>query len=132
MLVFEFKAYGKKEQYHKSDEAIRTGQFIRNKCLRYWMDNRGVGRKELYKYCTQLRAEFGFVKGLYSHACQAAVENAQRAIGFSTTVKTKSRVKRAIRSSRKTVARSSTRLVAGNFHHAGNALTLLIRKVSGC
>jgi len=80
MLVFEFKAYGKKQQYHKSDEAIRTGQFIRNKCLRYWMDNRGVGRKELYKYCTQLRAEFGFVKDLYSHACQAAVENAQRAI----------------------------------------------------
>ncbi|MCC3531615.1 MAG: transposase [Microcoleus sp. PH2017_22_RUC_O_B] len=80
MLVFEFKAYGKKEQYTAIDEAIRTGQFIRNKCLRYWMKNRGVGKKELYKYCTQLRAEFNFVKDLYSHACQAAVENVERAI----------------------------------------------------
>ena len=80
MLVFEFKAYGKKQQYSAIEEAIRTGQFIRNKCLRYWMDNRGVGKKELYKYCTQLRAELGFVKDLYSHACQAAVENVERAI----------------------------------------------------
>lgn len=80
MLVFEFKAYGKKAQYAAIDEAIRTGQFIRNKCLRYWADNRGVGKKELYKYCTQLRSEFGFVKDLYSHACQAAVENVERAI----------------------------------------------------
>lgn len=81
MLTFEFKAYGKKAQYAAIYEAIRTGQFIRNKCLRYWMDNRGVGKKELYKYCTQLRSEFGFVKDLYSHACQAAVENVERAIG---------------------------------------------------
>ena len=44
------------------------------------MGNRGVGRKEQYNYCTQLRGEFGLVKDLYSPACQAAVENAQRAI----------------------------------------------------
>ncbi|NJM61263.1 MAG: transposase [Oscillatoriales cyanobacterium RU_3_3] len=80
MLVFEFKAYGKKEQYHKIEEAIRTGQFVRNKCLRYWMDNRGVGKKELYRHCTQLRAQFHFAAELNSHACQAAVENAERAI----------------------------------------------------
>ncbi|BAZ26639.1 IS891/IS1136/IS1341 transposase [Kalymmatonema gypsitolerans NIES-4073] len=44
------------------------------------MDNRGVGKKELYQYNTQLRAEFEFVKDLNSHACQASVENVERAI----------------------------------------------------
>jgi putative transposase len=44
------------------------------------MDNRGVGKKQLYQYNTQLRAEFEFVKSLNSHACQASVENVERAI----------------------------------------------------
>jgi putative transposase len=44
------------------------------------MDNRGFGKKELYQYNTQLRAEFDFVKDLNSHACQASVENVERAI----------------------------------------------------
>ncbi|NEQ15606.1 MAG: transposase, partial [Moorea sp. SIO3E2] len=62
------------------NEAIRTARFIRNKVLRYWMDNRGVGKKELYRYNTQLRDDFKFVKDLNSHACQASVENVERAI----------------------------------------------------
>ncbi|WP_353814701.1 MULTISPECIES: hypothetical protein [unclassified Moorena] len=41
MKVLEFKVKGKKAQYAAIDEAIRTGQFVRNKCLRYWMDNKG-------------------------------------------------------------------------------------------
>jgi len=44
MLVFEFKAYGKQNQFNAVDEAIRTPQFIRNSCLRYWMDNKKVDR----------------------------------------------------------------------------------------
>ena len=48
--------------------------------LRYWIDNRGIGKKELYKYNTQLRAEYEFVRDLSSHACQASVENVERAI----------------------------------------------------
>jgi putative transposase len=44
------------------------------------MDNRGVGKKELYQYNTALRAEYAFVKDLNSHACQASVENVERAI----------------------------------------------------
>ena len=47
MLVFEFKAYGKQNQFNAVDEAIRTAKFIRNSCLRYWMDNNQVGRYDL-------------------------------------------------------------------------------------
>jgi Transposase and inactivated derivatives len=80
MIVLEFKAKGKTTQYTAIDEAIRTAQFVRNKCIRYWMDNRGVGQKELYRYNTALRAEFPFVKTLNSHACQASVERAYSSI----------------------------------------------------
>jgi len=80
MIVLEFKAKGKTTQYAAIDEAIRTAQFVRNKVIRYWMDNRGVGQKELYRYNTALRAEFPFVKALNSHACQVAVERAYSAI----------------------------------------------------
>jgi len=80
MIVLEFKAKGKTTQDAAIDEAIRTAQFVRNKCIRYWMDNRGVGQKELYRHNTKLRAEFSFVKDLNSHACQVAVERAYSAI----------------------------------------------------
>ncbi|NES00240.1 MAG: IS200/IS605 family element transposase accessory protein TnpB [Symploca sp. SIO1B1] len=80
MLVLEYKAVVKKAQAIAISEAIRTSQFVRNKVLRYWMDNRGIGKKELYQYNTQLRAEYSFVKELNSHACQASVENVERAI----------------------------------------------------
>ncbi len=36
---------GTPEQYQTLDEAIRTTQFVRNKCLRYCMNNHGVGKK---------------------------------------------------------------------------------------
>jgi putative transposase len=80
MIVLEFKAQGKTTQYTAIDEAIKTAQFVRNKCIRFWMDNRGVGQKELYRHNTKLRAEFPFVKALNSHACQIAVERAYSAI----------------------------------------------------
>ncbi len=83
MLVLEYKAVVKPEAAKAIDEAIRTSQFVRNKVLRYWMDNRGVGKKELYQYNTQLRAEYPLVKDLNSHACQASVENVERAINKS-------------------------------------------------
>lgn len=80
MIVLEFKAKGKTIQYAAVNEAIRTAQFVRNKIVRFWMDNRGVGQKELYRHNTALRAEFPFVKALNSHACQVAVERAYSAI----------------------------------------------------
>ncbi len=80
VIVLEFKAQGKPTQYSAIDEAIRTAQFVRNKCVRYWMNNPGVGQKELYRHNTALRAEYPFVKALNSHACQVAVERAYTAI----------------------------------------------------
>lgn len=80
MIVLEFKAKGKTTQYAAIDEAIRTAQFVRNKCIRFWMDNRGVGQKELYRYNTALRAEYSFVKDLNSHATQVGVERAYSSI----------------------------------------------------
>ncbi|NJO41730.1 MAG: transposase [Cyanobacteria bacterium RU_5_0] len=80
MIVIEFKVKGKSNQYQAIDEAIQTAQFVRNKCLRYWMDNKGISRAELYRYNTQLRSEFPFVEALNSHACQASVERAWSAI----------------------------------------------------
>jgi putative transposase len=80
MIVLEFKAKGNLAQYDAINEAIKTAQFIRNKCIRFWMDNRGVGQKELYRHNTALRAEYPFVKTLNSHACQVAVERAYSSI----------------------------------------------------
>ncbi|MBZ8181589.1 RNA-guided endonuclease InsQ/TnpB family protein [Oscillatoria salina] len=80
MLVLEYKVKPKPQQVAAIEEAIRTSQFVRNKVLRFWMDNRGVGKAELFRYNTALRNEFEFVKDLNSHACQTAVERTLRAI----------------------------------------------------
>jgi putative transposase len=80
MFVYEYKVNPKPHQKLAIDEAIRTHQFVRNKVLRYWIDNRGVGKTELFRYNTTLRAEFGFVDDLNSHACQTAVERVLKAI----------------------------------------------------
>jgi putative transposase len=39
MIVLEYKIKAKQHQYQAIDQAIRTSQFVRNKALRYWMDN---------------------------------------------------------------------------------------------
>ncbi|WP_049802583.1 RNA-guided endonuclease InsQ/TnpB family protein [Gloeothece verrucosa] len=80
MFVIECKVKPKPQQIQSIDEAIRTSQFVRNKVLRYWMDNRGVGKTELFRYNTRLRKEYKFVDDLNSHACQTAVERVLRAI----------------------------------------------------
>ena len=80
MFVYEYKVNPKPHQKLAIDEAIRTAQFVRNKVLRYWIDNQGVGKTELFRYNTALRAEFGFVDDLNSHACQTAVERVLKAI----------------------------------------------------
>ncbi|MEA5498733.1 RNA-guided endonuclease InsQ/TnpB family protein [Limnoraphis robusta] len=81
MLVREAKLLtGLKEQYKALDEAIRTAQFIRNKCVRYWMDNRGVGKPSLYVHSKDLAKEFDFAKKLNSTARQASAERAWSSI----------------------------------------------------
>jgi putative transposase len=74
MFVLEYKLKGKAKQYQAIDESIRTVQFIRNKCLRYWEDGENIGQKDLYRYVTQLRKELNFVEALNSTACQQACE----------------------------------------------------------
>lgn len=80
MIVLEFKVKAKTEQYQAIDEAIRTTQFIRNKCLRFWMDNKKVGRYDLNKHCKVLAQEFDFANQLNSMARQSAAERAWSAI----------------------------------------------------
>jgi len=80
MLVFEFKAYGKSNQFSAVDEAIRTAKFVRNSCLRYWMDNQKMGKNDLNKYCAVLAREFPFADELNSMARQASAERAWSSI----------------------------------------------------
>jgi len=80
MLVFEAKLEGEKQQYERLDEAIRTARFIRNSCIRYWMDNPYIGRYELSAYCVVLQREFPWANKLNSMARQASAERAWSAI----------------------------------------------------
>lgn len=81
MIVREAKLLnGTKEQYQLFDDAIRTAQFIRNKAVRYWMDNRNIGKADLYKLCKDLAKEFAFALKLNSAARQASAERAWTSI----------------------------------------------------
>lgn len=82
MLVLEAKLKGKTEQFHALDEALRTALFVRNSCLRYWMDNRGTTRNDLYKYCKTLadNPDFPWARKLNSQARQAQAERAWSSI----------------------------------------------------
>jgi len=80
MLGFEAKLEGKEQQYRLLDEAIYTARFIRNSCLRYWVDNHAIGRYELSAYCAVLAKEFSWAEKLNSMARQASAERAWSAI----------------------------------------------------
>ena len=82
MLVIEAKLKGTNTQYSKLDEAIRTGQFIRNSCLRYWEQNIGVSRNDLQKLCSKLakNKETPWANQLNSQSRQAHADRAWAAI----------------------------------------------------
>lgn len=80
MFVLETKLRGSPTQFAALDDVIRTAQFIRNKCLRYWMDNKGVGQYDLSKLCAELAKEFAWAGKLNSMARQASAERAWSAI----------------------------------------------------
>ncbi|MGL5836398.1 MAG: RNA-guided endonuclease InsQ/TnpB family protein [Waterburya sp.] len=81
MIARETKLkHGTAKQYSAIDEAIRTAQFIRNKAVRYWMDNQGANKAILYSICKDLAKEFDFAKKLNSAARQASAERAWAAI----------------------------------------------------
>ncbi|WP_071188615.1 RNA-guided endonuclease TnpB family protein [Trichormus sp. NMC-1] len=80
MLVFEFKVYGKSVQLAAIDDAIRTAQFVRNSCIRLWMDVKDTGKNDLQKYCAVLATNFPFASELNSMARQASAERAWSSI----------------------------------------------------
>ncbi len=76
MLVYECKLDASAAQYDNIDNAIRVAQFVRNKCLRLWMDEHGIGANDLQVACSQLAAAFPFAARLNSQARQAAANRA--------------------------------------------------------
>jgi putative transposase len=79
MLVFQAKLRGIDAQYRALDEALQNARCVRNSCLRYWMDNKGIGRYDLNKYCKVLadNPEFPWVKKLNSMSRQSMAERAR-------------------------------------------------------
>src|SRR4028118_1559339 len=80
MIVLEAKLKGTTEQLRRLNEAIRTAQFVRNSAIRYWMDNKGVGKGDLSKLCAVLAKEFEWAGKLNSMARQASAERAWQSI----------------------------------------------------
>src|SRR5438552_10389207 len=83
MLIFEYKLDGSEKQYIAIEEAIRIVQFIRNKCLRLWMDERGgrgISKNDLQCYCAVLAKVYPFATRLNSQARQASADRAWFAI----------------------------------------------------
>ena len=64
MLVLGAQLEGTKAQYEKLNEAIRTARFVRNICLRYWLDNKDLGKYELSAYWAVLASQFELAKNL--------------------------------------------------------------------
>ncbi len=80
MLIYEYKLAGSKKQYAAIAEAVRIVQFIRNKCLRLWMDERGISKTDLQVYCAVLAKDYFFASRLNSQARQASADRAWFAI----------------------------------------------------
>jgi putative transposase len=80
MLIYEYKLDGNKQQYTAIDESMRIVQFIRNTCLRKWMDGRGVSKNDLQCDCAALAQEYSFAACLNSQARQASADRAWAAI----------------------------------------------------
>ncbi len=76
MLIYEYKLDAHKQQYAAIDNAIRIVQFIRNKCIRLWRDERGICNNDLQCYCSMLASQYDFAKCLNSQARQASADRA--------------------------------------------------------
>ena len=84
MKIFEYKLYGTQSQFQGIDQGISTTQFIRNKCLRLWIDEaakpktsrKSIGRYDFNNYCVELAHGFDWCAKLNSMARQAAAERA--------------------------------------------------------
>jgi len=130
MLVFEFKAYGKRQQFDAVDQAIRTVQFIRNKAIRLWIDGEKIDKNDLSKYCAVLAKEFPFCDNLNCSGLDRRVPK-DRGLQFldsTTTVERRLPVKRDFHNSKKTTAQSNTRLAVGNWQQTGSLSPLPTNK----
>ena len=82
MLTLEYKVDGTPTQYAAIDEGIRVVQFIRNKCLRAWIDRLQEGKnfEAMSVYTAVLAKEFAFAGRLGSQTRQASAERAWAAV----------------------------------------------------
>ena len=82
MLTLEYKLDGKPAQYAAIDEGIRVVQFLRNKCLRAWVDREAEGQSfaTMSAYTAVLAKEFAFAEQLGSQARQASAERTWKAV----------------------------------------------------
>ena len=115
MIVREAKLKnGTREQYCALDEAIRTAQFIRNKAVRFWMDNADVSKAILYV----LGKDIACIALSRKSSSQPPVKPVPNALGLlylaSIAAVKKARKGRVILNSKSTVALYSTRCQAGN------------------
>src|SRR5215472_4367428 len=82
MLTLEYKLDGTPAQFAAIEEGIRVVQFIRNQCLRAWMDRQPEGKnfEAMSEYTTVLAKAFAFAGRLGSQARQASAERAWAAV----------------------------------------------------
>ena len=80
LFVLEAKLRGSTKQFAVIDEMIRTAGFVRNSCIRHWMDNRSVGQYDLSALCKVLAKEYEWASKLNSQARQASAERAWQSI----------------------------------------------------
>ncbi len=80
VLTLEYKLRGKPAQFAALDEAIRTIQFIRNTCLRLWMQQPGSSANDLQMHCAVLAQQYPFAAKLNSQARQQAADRAWSAV----------------------------------------------------
>ena len=80
MFIQEYKLAGNKQQYTAIDNAIRIVQFVRNKCVRLWMDEHGISKNDVQCYCAVLAKAYPFAAQLNSQARQASADRAWFAI----------------------------------------------------
>lgn len=117
MLILEAKIYAKQAQYDAMEEAIRTAQFIRNKALRYWMDNKGVGKYQLSAYTKVLAESFSFAHKLNSMARQSSADRA-RSLVYLASIKTVRKIflaRRVFPNLRNTLVQLNIKLQAGSY-----------------
>lgn len=82
MLTYEYKLDGTAAQYAAIAEGIRVGQFLRNKCIRVWMDRAEEGKNfaAMSAYTAVLAQQFAFAAKLGSQARQASAERAWKSV----------------------------------------------------